>query len=232
MIHRYARTFLIVLSLTACGDEPPPPPAASEAPATVEGVTIGVDDRPLIVFLGTSLTAGLGLSDPSQAYPGLVQAKLDSAGLRYRVVNAGISGETSAGALRRVDWVMSQGEVAVLFVETGANDGLRGQDPDTLRANLDAIFARARTQNPAPLLILAGMEAPPNLGREYTSRFRAVYPEVASTHGATLLPFLLEGVAGVDSLNQADGIHPTAVGQQRIAEMVWAVVRGVIGSEQ
>ena len=228
MIHRYAWTFLIVSSLVACGNEPPPPAAAPGAPATVEGVTIGVDDRPLIVFLGTSLTAGLGLSDPSQAYPGVIQAKLDSAGLRYRVVNAGISGETSAGALRRVDWVMSQGEVAVLFVETGANDGLRGQDPDTLRANLEAIFARARAQRPPPRLILAGMEAPPNLGRAYTSRFRAVYPEVARTNGATLVPFLLDGVAGVESLNQADGIHPTAEGQRRIAELVWGVVRGAL----
>ncbi|HUG27906.1 MAG TPA: arylesterase [Gemmatimonadales bacterium] len=228
MIHRYAWTILIVSSLAACGNEPPPPPAAPGAPASVEGVTIGVDDRPLIVFLGTSLTAGLGLSDPSQAYPGIIQVKLDSAGLSYRVVNAGISGETSAGALRRVEWVMSQGEVAVLFVETGANDGLRGQDPDTLRANLNAIFARARAQDPPPLLILAGMEAPPNLGREYTSRFRAVYPEVARTNGATLLRFLLEGVAGVDSLNQADGIHPTAAGQRRIAEMVWEVMRGAL----
>ncbi|HUG28559.1 MAG TPA: GDSL-type esterase/lipase family protein, partial [Gemmatimonadales bacterium] len=115
--------------------------------------------------------------------------------------------------------------------ETGANDGLRGQDPDTLRANLEAIFERARAQRPPPRLILAGMEAPPNLGREYTSRFRAVYREVARTNGATLLPFLLEGIAGVDSLNQADGIHPTAAGQRRIAEMVWEVVWGAVGGE-
>lgn len=229
MIHQYGRTFLIVLGLISCTGEPPPPAAAPTAAPSVERVTVGVDERPLVVFLGTSLTAGMGLPHPSLAYPALVQAKLDSAGLRYRVVNAGISGETSAGALRRVDWVMSQGPVAVLFVETGANDGLRGQDPDTLRANLDAIFARASAQDPPPRLILAGMEAPPNLGREYTSRFRAVYPEVARAHGATLLPFLLEGVAGVESLNQSDGIHPTAEGQQKIAELVWGVVREVLG---
>ncbi|MFN2315556.1 MAG: arylesterase [Gemmatimonadales bacterium] len=231
MIHQYARTFLIVSGLAACGSEPPPAVDTPAAPPVVEGVTIGVDARPLIVFLGTSLTAGLGLSDPSQAYPGVIQAKLDSAGLGYRVVNAGISGETSAGALRRVDWVMSQGEVAVLFVETGANDGLRGQDPDTLRANLEAIFERALAQDPPPRLILAGMEAPPNLGREYTARFRAVYPEVARTNGAMLLPFLLEGVAGVESLNQPDGIHPTAEGQRQIAELVWGVLRPALGSE-
>lgn len=232
MIHRYAWTFLIVSSLAACGSEPPPPAAEPGPPPSVEGVTIGVDSRPLIVFLGTSLTAGLGLADPSQAYPGVIQAKLDSAGLGYRVVNAGISGETSAGALRRVDWVMSQGEVAVLFVETGANDGLRGQDPDTLRANLEAILERARAQDPPPRLIVAGMEAPPNLGRDYTTRFRAVYPEVARAKGARLVPFLLDGVAGVESLNQPDGIHPTAEGQRKIAELVWGVVEPVLRARQ
>lgn len=224
MIHRYGQAFLLVSSLLGCArQEAPPAPAPPPPPATAV-----VDARPTIVFLGTSLTAGLGLPDPSLAYPALIQARLDSAGLAYRVVNAGNSGETSAGALRRIDWLMSQGPVAVLFVETGANDGLRGQDPDSLRANLAAIFARAREQEPPPHLVLAGMEAPPNLGTVYGARFRAVFPEVAQAHGATLLPFLLEGVAGVESLNQADGIHPTAEGQQRIADLVWGVLRAVL----
>lgn len=232
MIHRYGWMILIVSMLAACGGDssPSPPPADEPAPPPASGPprAAPVDDRPLIVFLGTSLTAGYGLPDPAQAYPALIQAKLDSAGWRYRVVNAGVSGETSAGARRRVDWLLEQGAVAVLFVETGANDGLRGQDPDSLRANLEAIFERARAQNPPPRLILAGMEALPNLGREYVERFRAVFPEVAGRHDAVLLPFLLEGVAGVESLNQADGIHPTAEGQRRIAELVWEVVRGVV----
>jgi len=176
------------------------------------------------VFLGTSLTAGQGLRDPSFAYPALVQERLDSAGLKFRVVNAGISGETSAGALRRIDWVMGQGTVAVLFLETGANDGLRGQDPDTLRANIDAILQRAQRQVPPPRLIVAGMEAPPNLGTQYTERFRGVFPAAATAHGAALVPFLLQGVAGVPELNQADGIHPTPEGHRRIAELVWATV--------
>lgn len=227
MIHRYAGTFLIVAGLAACGREAPPP-AAEAAPPGPSPAVAAADPRPAIVFLGTSLTAGLGLDSPAQAYPALIQARLDAAGLAYRVVNAGVSGETSAGALRRLDWLMSQGPVALLFVETGANDGLRGQDPDSLRANLEAIMARAREQEPPPRLVIAGMEAPPNLGREYTERFRAVYPAVATAHGAVLLPFLLEGVAGVDSLNQADGIHPTAEGQRRIADLVWGVVRGVV----
>jgi len=188
-----------------------------------------VDARPLVVFIGTSLTAGQGLRDPAQAYPALIQARLDSAGLAFRVVNAGISGETSAGARRRIDWVMDQGDVAVLFLETGANDGLRGQDPDTLRANIDAILARARQQEPPPRLIVAGMEAPPNLGAQYTARFRAVFPEAAAAHGAALVPFLLEGVAGVEELNQSDGIHPTPEGHRRIAELVWGVVLEAVG---
>lgn len=227
MIHRYAAAFLFVSSLAACGSEVPPTP--DPAPTASPAGPVQADTRPLVVFLGTSLTAGLGLPDASLAYPGLIQARLDSAGLGYRVVNAGVSGETSAGALRRVDWVMSQGPVAVLFVETGANDGLRGQDPDSLRANVDGIFARARQQDPPPVLILTGMEAPPNLGEDYTRRFRAVFPEAARANGATLLPFLLEGVAGVTTLNQPDGIHPTVEGHRRIASLVWEVVRQAVG---
>ena len=184
------------------------------------------DTPPRILCLGTSLTAGLGL-DPSQAWPALLQAKVDAEGLRYRVINAGSSGETSAGARRRIDWLMRQ-PVAVLVVETGANDGLRGQDPDATRANLQAILDRARQQSPAPALVIAGMEAPPNLGREYTARFHAVFPEVANENGAALVPFLLEGVAGVPRLNQADGIHPTAEGQRLVADNVWRVLRPLL----
>src|ERR1051325_5274896 len=185
------------------------------------------DSRPAIVFLGTSLTAGYGLPDPSLAYPALIQAKLDSAGRRFRVINAGISGESSAGALSRIDWLLTHDTVAVLVVETGANDGLRGQEPDSVRARIQAIFDRARRANPPPRLVLAGMEAPPNLGDQYTRRFRAVFPDVARANGAALIPFLLAGVAGVDSLNQADGIHPTASGAKLVAANVWSVLEPV-----
>ena len=185
------------------------------------------DSRPAVVFLGTSLTAGYGLPDPSLAYPSLIQAKLDSAGRRFRVVNAGISGESSAGALSRIDWLLTRDTVALLVVETGANDGLRGQEPDSVRARIQAIFDRARRANPPPRLVLAGMEAPPNLGDQYTRRFRAVFPEVARANSAALVPFLLAGVAGVDSLNQADGIHPTAAGAKIVAENVWKVLEPV-----
>jgi acyl-CoA thioesterase-1 len=178
------------------------------------------------VFLGNSLTAGYGL-DPSQAYPALIQARLDAEGLRYRAVNAGVSGETSAGALRRVDWLL-QRPIAVLVVETGGNDGLRGQEPKDTRANLQAILDRAKKQAPVPKIVIAGMEALPNYGDEYRRRFRALYPEVARRNGVVLIPFLLEGVGGVPALNQADGIHPTAEGQAKVAETVWKALRPLL----
>jgi len=194
----------------------------------VVATTRGVDAAaPRIVCVGTSLTAGFGL-DPDLAWPAVLQQKIDAAGLRYRVVNAGVSGETSAGALRRIDWLLRE-PAAVLVLETGANDGLRGQEPEATRANLQGILDRARRQSPAPKLVLAGMMAPPNLGADYTRRFRAVFPDVAKKSGAALVPFLLEGVAGVPRLNQADGIHPSAEGQKIVAENVWRVLRPLLG---
>jgi acyl-CoA thioesterase-1 len=180
----------------------------------------------VILFLGTSLTAGQGL-DPEQAYPALIQKKIDAAGLGYRVVNAGVGGDTSADALGRLDWLLKQ-KVDVLVVETGANDALRGQDPAATRENIRAILARARLHSPAPRLVLVGMEAPRNLGSDYVRRFRAIYPELARESGAALVPFLLEGVGGVESLNQPDGIHPTAAGHERMAETVWRVLEPVL----
>jgi acyl-CoA thioesterase-1 len=218
---------LLALSLgaIACGGSAPdrvaaragadPSPSASAA-------------RPVILFVGTSLTAGYGL-DPDEAYPARIQDKIDAAGLGYRVVNAGVSGETSAGARRRIDWLMDAQPVAVLVVETGANDGLRGIDPEDARANIQAVFDRARQQEPPPALMLVGMAAPPNLGARYTERFRAIYPELARTNGAVFVPFLLEGVAGIPRLNQPDGVHPTAEGQRLVAELVWKHLRPMLG---
>jgi acyl-CoA thioesterase-1 len=180
-----------------------------------------------VVFLGTSLTAGLGL-DPSEAYPALLQRKLDSAGLALTAVNAGVSGETSAGARHRIDWLLRE-PISVLVIETGANDGLRGLDPDSLEANIQAIIDRARAQRPPPRIVLVGMQALPNYGLRYVRRFNAVYPELAKRNDLPLVPFLLQGVAGVDSLNQADMMHPTAAGQRKLAETVWPVVLRAIG---
>ena len=182
-----------------------------------------------ILFLGTSLTAGYGL-DPEQAYPALLQKKIDGAGLDYWVINAGVSGETSAGALRRVDWLMRQ-PVSVLVLETGANDGLRGLSPDSLRSNVQAIFDRAKQVQPSTRLVLVGMQIPPNYGRTYSQQFRSVYSELAQSNGAALVPFLLEGVGGVSALNQPDGVHPTAEGQRRMAETVWRVLEPVLREE-
>jgi acyl-CoA thioesterase-1 len=191
---------------------------------------VAAADAPAIVFLGTSVTAGLGL-DPGQAYPALVQQKLDSAGLHYRVVNAGVSGESSAGAVRRIGWVLSQ-PPAVLVIETGANDGLRGQSPDSLEENLQALIDSTHRLAPHTLIVLAGMEVLPNLGADYARRFHAVYPAVARANHLPLIPFLLQGVAGVDSLNQADGIHPSETGATIVAANVWSTLAPLLKARQ
>ena len=186
--------------------------------------------KPTILFLGTSLTAGYGI-DPQRAYPALIQQKIDSTGLNYRVVNAGLSGETSAGALRRADWLFQQ-PIAVLVLETGANDGLRGLPADSLRANIQGILDRAKRLRPPPRLLLLGMRIPTNYGRTYSQQFESVFPELARSNGAALVPFLLEGVGGVRSLNQPDGVHPTAEGQRKMAETVWRVLEPVLRERQ
>jgi acyl-CoA thioesterase-1 len=179
-------------------------------------------ERPTVLFLGTSLTAGYGL-DPDEAYPALIQRKIDSVGLRYRVANAGVSGETSAGAVRRIDWLLRQ-KPAVLLIETGANDGLRGLSTDSLKANIQTIIDSARALNPPPRIVLLGMRALPNYGFAYARRFSRLYSDLADKNDVPLVPFLLKGVAGEDGMNQADAIHPTAAGQRRIAETVWEVL--------
>ncbi|MES2304716.1 MAG: arylesterase [Gemmatimonadota bacterium] len=221
----YRWTWWIGSLLAACSgaaDRPAPAPPAKDIPAPA-------DPRRTVLFVGTSLTAGLGL-DPADAYPAQVQLKIDSAGLPFRVVNAGVSGETSAGALRRIDWLLGQGPTAVLVIETGANDGLRGQPIDSLRSNLAGILAKASTATPRPALVVAGMEAMPNLGRQYGDDFRALFPKVASEYGAHYLPFLLNGVAGIDTLNQADGIHPTPRGARIVASNVWKTLKPILDS--
>jgi acyl-CoA thioesterase-1 len=191
--------------------------ALAAAPAQAE---------PVIVALGDSITSGLGVA-ADEAYPALLEVRLRRDGYAYRVVNAGVSGDTTAGGLRRVDWVL-RAQPEIVIVALGANDGLRGQDPASLEANLRAIVRRAREHDPDLPVILLGMEAPPNLGPEYTRRFRAVFPRVARDEGATLVPFLLEGVAGEPDLNQSDGVHPTAAGHARMARNLWPTLREVL----
>lgn len=182
--------------------------------------------KPTVLFVGTSLTAGLGL-DPDSAYPALIQRKADSAKVPITVVNAGLSGETSAGALRRIDWLLS-GPADVVVIETGANDGLRGLDVDSTRANIEALIAKVRAAKPSVQVALVQMEAPPNLGERYTADFHGMFPSIAKSSGVVLLPFLLQGVAGDRGLNQADGIHPNEKGERIVAENVWKAIRPVI----
>ncbi len=181
-----------------------------------------------LVFFGDSLTAGFGLRRPDvDAFPAVIQRKIDAAGKAWRVVNAGLSGETSSGGLRRVDWVLRQPPDAFVLA-LGANDGLRGIEPAVTRANLNRIIARVRTLNPAVVVVIAGMQMPPNLGPEYARDFAEVFPAVAKEQRATLVPFLLEGVGGVPELNQGDGIHPTAEGHEVLAGNLEEALAGVL----
>jgi acyl-CoA thioesterase I len=178
----------------------------------------------VVAVLGDSLTAGLGVT-ADEAFPARLQARLRAEGYDYRVVNAGVSGDTTAGGLRRVDWVL-RAKPDVVIVALGANDGLRGLSPQAMRANLEAIIERL--QAAGARVLLAGMRLPPNYGAEYTKEFEAVFPEVARRAKVALMPFLLNGVAADPRLNQPDGIHPTAAGQQLIADRVWPYLRPLL----
>ena len=192
-----------------------------------------------ILFLGDSLTAGYGLTDPAtQAYPAIIQQKLDALAVaatapsevrRWRVVNAGVSGDTTSGGLRRVDWVLRQ-PVAILVLALGSNDGLRGLDPALVEKNLEAIVARVRAKQPETRVVLVGQRMPPNLG-DYAAGFDAVFPRLAEKHGWPFVPFLLEGVGGVRELNQADAIHPNEEGHRRMAENVWTALAPLLGGQ-
>ena len=212
------------LAATACA--PGEPAADTAARAPTDTAPRARDTTGVVLFLGTSLTAGYGIG-AEYAYPALIREKLAAAGYPLRVVNAGLSGETSAGGLRRIDWSLQQ-PVEVLVLELGANDGLRGLPISSMRENLAAIIERTRDRYPNAAVVIAGMQAPPNLGGPYTSEFRDVFSELAQKYKATLIPFLLEGVAAVPELNQEDGIHPNIEGHKRIAETVWKVLQPVI----
>jgi acyl-CoA thioesterase-1 len=209
---------------TGAADRSPAPAGAAAGPAS--GRLAAPDDVPVVLFLGNSLTAGLGLL-PEQAFPSLIQAKMDSAGLRFRAVNAGVSGATSADGVRLVGSYLEL-PVAVVVLELGANDMLRGQDLDATRRNLQAIIDSVRSRRPAARIVIAGMRAPPNLGQDYTDRFRAVFPELGRRNHAALIPFLLADVAADTGLNQGDGMHPNAAGERIVAANVWRVLEGVL----
>ncbi len=224
-------SFLIFLAIFAglpgCGRDTPERDRTSAAAPTVAPVAAVPADKTAgrsaarIIFLGDSLTAGLGL-DIGQSFPALIQTRIDAGAYPYEIVNAGVSGDTSAGGLRRLEWALGEGTPVVLVVALGGNDGLRGLPTEQLESNLAQIIEQG--QKRGLRVILAGMEAPPNFGADYTARFRAVYPRLAERYHVRLIPFLLEGVAGQAALNQADGIHPNARGAARVAELVWRVL--------
>lgn len=191
-------------------------------------VSRGAGDSRTVVFFGDSLTAGYGLDDPaSESYPAHIQEKIAAADLPWRVVNAGLSGETTSGGLRRVEWILRQ-PVDIFVLALGANDGLRGIDPVVSSANLQAIIDRVRATYPAAKIVLVGMQMPPNFGEEYTRAFAGIYPALAAKNHLALVPFLLDGVGGRSELNQPDGIHPTAQGAAVAAENVWKVLEPLL----
>jgi acyl-CoA thioesterase-1 len=179
-----------------------------------------------LVFLGDSLTAGLGVQ-PSEAFPALIAEKIRAAGVPFQVENAGLSGDTSAGALRRMEWLL-QRPIDVLLIELGGNDGLRGLPVKSLKTNLQAIIDKAKAKNPAVKIVIAGMQIPPNLGADYAADFARVYAQLARENNAVLIPFLLEGVGGHRDLNQQDMIHPTAAGHRIVAELVWRTLEPIL----
>ncbi len=179
-----------------------------------------------ILFFGDSITAGLGV-EQEQAFPALIQEKIDSMGLQYEVINGGLSGETSAGGLRRIDWVL-QREIDILVLELGGNDGLRGIDLTSTQKNLEQIIEKYRVKNPKGKVIIAGMQVPPNLGQEYTAAFQKMYPELAEKYDVPLIPLIMDKLGGNEDYIQADGLHPTPQGHRVIAETVWEKLKPLL----
>jgi len=211
------------LLLVSCKNEVP---KSEQNVATKPETQKKTDDRKTIVFFGNSLTAAYGL-DPKEGYVALLQKKMDSLGKSYKAVNAGLSGETTAGGLTRVDWILKQ-KVDVFVLELGGNDMLRGIDPKATANNLRAILEKVRKSHPEAKLVLAGMMAPPNMGKTYINEFQEAYPKIAKEYGAVLIPFLLENVGGIKQLNLPDGIHPNPEGQVIVAENVWKHLKTVL----
>ena len=215
MSSHFFRLFFVLLALTASA-RGADLPAAISAPAHT------------LVFFGDSLTAGFGLEEPAeQAFPALIQKKISAVQLAWRVVNASLSGETTSGGLRRVDWILRQ-PIDAFVLELGGNDGLRGIEPAVSRKNLQGIIDRIRAKNPATKIILAGMMMPPSVGADYARDFADIYPALAAQNHLALVPFLLDGVGGSVELNQRDGIHPTAEGHAIVAENIWKILKPLL----
>ena len=214
----------VVSGCRGTAEEREAPAPASAATTRPPSAPTPNEARPRVVILGDSLTAGLGLPE-TDAYPALLQQKIDAAGYRFEVVNAGVSGDTTAGGVRRLDWSL-EGDVRVLVLALGANDGLRGLPVSQMKANMARVITAAKARGIT--VILAGMEAPPNYGPEYTAGFRKVYRDLAREHDLVLIPFLLDRVAGISALNQGDGIHPNRQGAAIMADTVWSALQPVL----
>jgi acyl-CoA thioesterase-1 len=220
--------FMIVLVLLSCGNSNTTKKNIEAVPvATTETTVVETSSKKTILCFGDSLTAGYGLDDSNDAFPSLLQTKVDSLGLDYVVINSGLSGETSAGGKSRIKWVLNE-DIDIFLLELGANDGLRGVPLTETSTNLQAIIDMVKDKNPNTTIIIAGMELPPNMGQDYTSEFRSIFSDLAIKNDLKFIPFILENVGGIAELNQSDGIHPTVEGHKIVANTVWAVLETVI----
>jgi len=225
--------FLLLLFITSCGSESTStsssqPASKPDLAAEPNALKTNSKKKKKIIFFGDSLTFGYGLQDPSKGFVGVIQEILDKKGFEYEAVNSGVSGETSSGGDGRIDWVLNQYEPEIFVLELGANDGLRGIDPDVTVKNLQSIIDKVKAKYPDVKLVLAGMFAPPNMGKEFTDAFAKIYPSLAKTNNAALIPFILDGVAGIPELNQRDRIHPTEEGHVILADNVWKVIEEIL----
>jgi len=219
--------FLLFFLLLSCGEKVKKHDESTTTESVFDEKAPSLETKAkVILFFGNSLTAGMGL-DPEEAFPAVIQNKLDSLQLDYEVINAGLSGETTASGKNRLSWVLNQ-KVDIFVLELGANDGLRGIPLEETRSNLQAIIETVQAKNPNTKIILAGMQIPPNMGKAYTTEFRNIFPELAAKNNAALIPFLLDNVAGDPDLNQDDGIHPTIAGQKIVANNVWEILKEVV----
>lgn len=221
------RYFLIFLLILSCGDTTTKKEDTQAIEEIEEKSTSGNTAKKTILFFGDSLTAGYGLDDVNDAFPAIIQATLDSLQLNYTVINSGLSGETTAGGKNRLNWVLNQ-KVDVFVLELGANDGLRGIPLSETRKNLQEMIDLVQKKNPETVIVLVGMQIPPNMGQVYTNEFRTIFPELAEKNELPLIPFLLKDVGGIPELNQEDGIHPTVEGQKIVANNVWEVLKNVV----
>lgn len=220
--------FLTVFIVLSCGNNTKTKAVVdTNENTTTETEASATTTNKTILFFGDSITAGYGLDDTNDAFPGIIQTKVDSLGLNYEVVNSGVSGETSAGGRSRIDWIFNQ-DIDIFVLELGANDGLRGVPISETKANLQAIIDAVKTKSPDTKIVLAGMQLPPNMGQDYTTQFRAIFSDLAMENNIAFIPFILKDVGGVKELNQNDGIHPTAEGHKIVANTVWEVLEPVL----